>query len=788
MKRRAFLGGLGGAAGGIALAPAFALAAPAARNQIFGRLRDAAIDVRSRAELTSARSAVSSEAAEVVLAARPGRQISRDGKLTVGATPPAGHADAIDVVSSLRLGSSSVTQLLVALDFRTWSRNNYVVLPGACYAGNRFQSRRAAAYPPLLTERADIGPHVPPIIPDIPHLAVGDGASSLTLEAGDLATPAVGIFVPASRLGIIVMTDVETAIGRTTLTVQEAADRTRASVVVGTRRSLGPPPAHPHSFAPARPGVGTQLAARVFAFECADIPALHERLFELRKDVTGKTALVNELPFSAAFALHEQRAAARWVEKPGFLAVGDRSSAYSTWQTGWCGGLVTTFPLLAAGGKQSRERAAATIAFALEGGQALSGFFHGISDGKTWTEDGFAAPLPAPAADSARPPAAPVYKQARRWHLVRRTAEALTFLVKQIALLERRPELRAGSGKGERWAEAARLSAEALVKLWERNKQLGQFVDVETGELIVGGSTSAGLAPAGLALAAAQLKEPRYLQAARAIGEHYYERFVRIGLTCGGPGDALQAPDSQSAAALLDSFMTLFEATRDRVWVDRARAAAHLLASWVVAHDRPAAPPGCLDPDLRAAGAVLWSACAGRGSPGYLLSSGDALFRLYRATGDATLLDLLRDTVHNLAQYLPLAGGEPAVAEGDKPLADCARAARARWLDRGGGVVPVEGVFDTIGLLSYTEVPGIYARVDTGFLFVFDHVTARIKDRQRGRLVLAIANPTRTDAAVRILSETAAAAEEPLKPGAVLDAQTALIPAGGTLEVTVPAG
>ena len=117
-----------------------------------------------------------------------------------------------------------------------------------------------------------------------------------------------------------------------------------------------------------------------------------------------------------------------------------------------------------------------------------------------------AAPLPP----SAPRPQPVVYKHARRWHLVRRSAETLTLLVKQLALLERHPELRAGAAS-ERWAEAARRAADALVKLWERNKQLGQFVDIESGELVVGGSTSAGLAPAGLALAAAQLKQPRYL-------------------------------------------------------------------------------------------------------------------------------------------------------------------------------------------------------------------------------------------------------------------------------------
>jgi hypothetical protein len=109
-----------------------------------------------------------------------------------------------------------------------------------------------------------------------------------------------------------------------------------------------------------------------------------------------------------------------------------------------------------------------------------------------------------------------------------------------------------------------------------------------------------------------------------------------------------------------------------------------------------------------------------------------------------------------------------------------------RWLDPAVSAVPEDGVFDAIGLLSYTEVPGIYARVDSGFVFVFDHLTARVKERTRGRLVLAVANPTRVDATVRILSETADGAAEPLRPGAVLEAQTAVVPAGATMQVSVP--
>ncbi|HMF44558.1 MAG TPA: hypothetical protein VKQ32_27980 [Polyangia bacterium] len=789
MERRAFLGGLG-AAGGLAFVPRLAGAASPPRSRGLDRLRDAGIDIRARVEAITTKSATSSETVELALKSpHQSRVVSGGGKLSITLAPVAGRPDAVDVLATTRIESSLVTKYFVAFDFRSWSRSNYVVLPGACYAGNRFPSRRAAAYPPLLTERADIGPHVPPIIPAIPHLSAGDGPSSLAIDATDLATPAIGIFMPASRLGVIVLTDLLSADNPTTFRIEEKNDRTGASVIIGSGSTADAPglrrPPERRSAA-ARKGAGEQIAPRVHLFDCPDVPALFEALFALRKEMTGKTALVDELPFSAAFARHEQRANARWVEKTGFLAVGARDCPYTTWQTGWCGGLMSTLPLLAAGGKESRERAAATIAFALDGGQAPSGFFHGVSDGKTWSDDGFAAPLPPPTIVAGGPPAAPspVYKNARRWHLVRRTAEALTFLVKQLALLERRPELRPAAGTGK-WAEACRASADALAKLWGRHKQLGQFVDIDSGELIVGGSTSAGLAPAGLALAAAQLKEPRFLEVAKAIGEHYHERFVRAGLTCGGPGDGLQAPDSQSAAALLDSFMTLFEATRDRIWIDRAQATAHLLASWVVAYDVPLASTACPHAGPRATGAVLWSAASRRGSPGYLVSSGDALLRLYRATGDVTLLELLRDTVHNLAQYLPAAGDPTARAAGNAE-ADCPRTESGEWLDAGGGVVPVDGAFDAIGLLSYTEVPGIYVRPDTGLVFVFDHVTARIKERARGRVVLAVANPTSAEATVRILSETAEAAAEPLHPGAVLDAQKVVVPAGGSVQVAVP--
>ncbi len=807
MKRRAFLRGAS-AAGGAAFASRLWRAAEAARPGIFDRPLDRLFDRLHEAKIAvAARVAASGGAGAGAGELMLGRTVSArrqlvEGTLALRAAAVAGSRDAVDLFTTFRAKPHAPSgRITLALDLDAWSRDNYVMLPGACYAGNRFESR-FVGYPPLLTEPADIGPHVPPIVTDIPRLNLHQGPSRLEIAAANLATPAVAVFLPAAKLGLILLVDPATSVGRTGLSVVESDDRAQASIAACTpfmregHREEGLPGPRERPAQP-RPGASITLRARLHAFDCEEIGQLTERLFALRKTLTGATSRVHTLPFSAAFAAHEARVNARFVAKQGFFALGTRDSAYSIWQTGWGGGFGQTLPLLAAGAKQSRARALQTIAFVVDGGQAPSGFFHGVSDGKTWYDDGFTAPLP-PAPVDAWPPRAPPYRHPR-WHLVRRSADALALLVRQLALLDRQaaavPPGRIDGRSDEApapvdpaWARSARLCADALVRLWGRHRQFGQFVDVDSGDLIVGGSSSAGMAPAALAHAAAYFKEPRYLQIAEESALHYFERFVQVGLTCGGPGDALQCPDSESAAALLESFVTLYEATRDRAWIARARAAAHLLASWVISYDAPPAGRGCGTPEpIRATGAVFTDAQHRSGAPGYALSSGAALFRLYRATGEVALLELLRDTAHNLAQYLPGADGAPRPAgAGGRDSGDCSRADSSDWLADNGSVVPAAGLYDAIALLTYTELPSVYAQTDAGFVFSFDHVDARVKERLGGRLVVALRNPTTTEATVRLYAESAADAALPLQADAILGAPTAVVPPGGAVEVAMP--
>ncbi len=797
MKRRAFLRGAS-AAGGAAFASRLWRPAEASRagalERALERLQQARIAVAARLAAPDAASAVPAE----LMLGRNGsaRRELAGGTLALRAAPVAGSHDAVELFVTFRAKTRAPAGTVsLALELDAWSLDNYVMLPGACYAGNRFESR-FVGYPPLLTEPADIGPHVPPIVTDIPRLNLHRGTSRLEIAAADLATPAVAVFLPAEKLGLILLVDLATSVGRTGLSVAESDDRARASIAASTpfvhegHRAEGAPGPRERPM-PSRPGASITLRARLHAFACEEIGQLTERLFALRKALTGPTARAHTLPFSAAFAAHEARVNARFVEKLGFFALGARDSAYSIWQTGWAGGFGQTLPLLAAGGKQSRTRALETIAFVVEGGQAPSGFFHGVSDGKTWYDDGFTAPLPPAPADAWPPRASPYHHP--RWHLVRRSADALSLLVKQLALLDRQAASADRTAEppapvDPAWATSARRCADALAHLWGRHRQFGQFVDIASGELIVGGSSSAAMAPAALAHAAAYFKEPSYLQVAEESALHYFERFVQAGLTCGGPGDVLQCPDSESAAALLESFVTLHEATRDLAWIARARAAAHLLASWVISYDAPPAGRGCPPPGpLRATGAVFTDAQNRGGAPGYVLSSGAALFRLYRATGDVAWLELLRDTAHNLAQYLPRAGdlGRPAGA-GGRDSDDCSRADSSDWLVDNGSVVPAAGLYDAIALLTYTELPGVYAQTDAGFVFAFDHVEARVKERLGHRLVVALRNPTATEATVRLYAESADDAALPLLPDAILGAPTAVVPPGATVEVAMP--
>ena len=219
----------------------------------------------------------------------------------------------------------------------------------------------------------------------------------------------------------------------------------------------------------------------------------------------------------------------------------------------------------------------------------------------------------------------------------------------------------------------------------------------------------------------------------------------------------------------MTSLMTLYEATGDTAYRTWCTDLANLCATWTVSFryrlpdDTPLARLGA---DLT--GAVWASTQNKHGAPGFCTQSGDALFKLYRETGDTLYAALLRDIIH-------------AHAEGIQPngriterLTYCDADSRGSRGDGGQ-----TGWNETNGALMAIEVPGIYLRTDTGRAYVFDHVVLRKVEKTDKGITLTLFNPTAYDAAVTLLAEDEAQAARPLGDNAFVDWKRSVVVRSG---------
>ena len=713
----------------------------------------------------------------------------------VRVSPARNRIDATDIEVAFRVVSGRLPDASVAvtLSLGRWSRDCYLVIPGAVYAGNRFASRHIP-YPPLLSEPSDIGPHVPPIISDIPRLNIQPGESRIVLAAADTAAPTIGVRLTGAGtgpgFGLVLIGEPVTTVGQTGLMVVENADRSAATLTVAAP-CVRPDVRYalcnnrvPSSDRGTDLDLGTTivLRQRLLAFPCPDVQTLFDRWFEARRDGIGPVKSRHELPLLASRRLIEERMALeQWADVPGIFATRSPTAPLattaepdreSTFQTGADGALALVLPALATGAPEARARAASVLDFQLRG-QAASGFFHAASDGTAWWDEGGAPPMLGGAeARGAR---------SRRWTHIGRNAEALFLAMKQVLLLQ---QLEPSYRLADPWRTGLARCADAFVRLWSRSKQFGQYVSVDSGDITVGGSTAGALAPAALALSAQVLDTEGYLRVAVAAAEAFHTRFVQNGMTLGGAPAALQCPDSRSAAGLLTSFVTLAEATGESIWFDRAAEIAHQLASWTVAWDAPLPADSTLGKlGARTTGAVLVSAQDKWGLPGFAGLSGDALFRLYRATGRVAYLELLRETVHGSTQYVatldrrPDPDCKPGWVAGRIPIGDALGSP-----GEVGRQTPA-GTAQAACLMIAAEIPSIYVQPDTGFLFVFDHVEARVREKTPERLRITVHNPTRFDTEVRILAELDRERSRPLGAFPLVGLRSLTLVAGATDDV-----
>ena len=519
----------------------------------------------------------------------------------------------------------------VKIRFSDWEEDCYIFAPACLYDGNRFQKVDRGWYPPTYKDE-ETGENAIPLINNVPALNV-DGSGVVEVTTGDMATPCVGIYFRQSKRATFIFFEqavkgrnIGVRIEKGCVTLQYPSDRKLQYRMMET-----PHPDHLGECTIKDEGQekgvavakGETVTSRIVfeEFACEDLSAFFEYFYNNRRKVMqgerAKTKYDNALWNTMEYHLN----AHNYNEEKGFYAQTNKR-----WHVGWCGGGMSSYPLLKMGNATSKERALKTLDY-LTFCAGKTGFFTD-SPIEEWKQ-----PVEAS-------------KTMQYSATVRKSGDGLQFLFKHFKLTTPKKQ----------WVEAAKKCADAFVKLFETYGTFGQWVNVQTGELIMPCSSCGAIVPAALAEAWLFFKDEKYLEIAEKSGEYYYQNFVAQGYTTGGPSEILCAPDSESGFAMVESFVTLYEATKDEKWLKYAKDATHLFSSWVVSYEYEWVTDCEFKiQKINTVGSVFANVQNKHSAPGICTSSGDALYRLYKYTGEKSYLELLKDIVYFLPQCVSTA-------------------------------------------------------------------------------------------------------------------------------------
>lgn len=341
----------------------------------------------------------------------------------------------------------------------------------------------------------------------------------------------------------------------------------------------------------------------------------------------------------------------------------------------------------------------------------------------------------------------------------------------------------------EAWIHTMRRNLAAIEAVWRMNGEFGQYVDVYTGKVMVAGSTAGALIPAGLVLASQFFGEEKWLALAEEIAAKYLREDLAAGVTTGGPGDCLQAPESESIAALIDTFILLYEETGKPHWLKAAGDSVVQAASWVLSYDY-AFPEGTALQQIGAQsrGAFIANAQNKTGVPGICTLSGQSILRVFRATGDVRYLDLLREISHSIPQYLGRKDKKipTRLAWGRKGLTElpegwiCERVNVTQWGEAIGEISAYSCWCEIAMMLTWADIPGVYLQPDTGVLAVFDHIHAELIVEDQIITAVALTNPTPFPARVKLMVESSHEAKRPRQINFAAALPVIDIPAGSS--------
>lgn len=174
------------------------------------------------------------------------------------------------------------------------------------------------------------------------------------------------------------------------------------------------------------------------------------------------------------------------------------------------------------------------------------------------------------------------------------------------------------------------------------------------------GTTSYAPVPL-LVLMTEETGDRKYQQAAIRAAEFVWENWGKRGLFIGGASDNPNITDKEAGMLSLEAFLSLYEFTGDKKWLDRAQAAADFTESWMWIWNVPM-PADAHDSTLHWKKGVPTIGLQGitalhpGGVDEYLDWSASSYARLYKYTNDPHYLDVARILLHNTKAMVSLPG------------------------------------------------------------------------------------------------------------------------------------
>ena len=498
--------------------------------------------------------------------------------------------------------------------------DDFIFFPAACYDGNRFRCIKKA-YPPIFTPQ-EAKLDMETCITDVPRLAP-DGSGKIELTTADCSVPCIGVYKRCENKGFLLFT--VQRIGKKPLGL--AYESGKMIITYPARRDTFYCCFAMHKNEAPYVEEEAEIPYKLIEFECGSMEEFYQKFFENRKIMGMDDTLPTVLSKEEQWKIHAEKFnSCCWQKNGEYYVSYSNGESFGNWQPGWCGDAMQTYAFLKLGTHLEKERAMKTLHFLFRH-QGKSGLFYGVVDpeGKIHS-DGFNT------------------EGTEDWALTRKSADCLYFVLRQFELMEKVPE---------EFEAGIRKTADCFVNLWNKYGQIGQFAGADNQVIYVGGSASAAIVCAGLVLAYRYFGDEKYLKTAEEAGEYYYRNFAVKGYTTGGPGEILSAPDSESCFGLLESYIWLYDETKEEKWLSYAKHTANICSSWVVAYNFEFPKEnefGRLG--MKSIGSVFANIQNKHSAPGICTLSGTSLKKLAKWTGDERYMVLFREVTETVSQYM----------------------------------------------------------------------------------------------------------------------------------------